>query len=184
MEATEFLRVVESWDEGARADFVFEVTHRGWMADIGESFTMNDPSVKVRNQAIQELSWISAVDALTRVVNALNDADFDTILPAFFPEAIPEALCPRFVAANRRLLSGETTPLARKPDTKLWKAGSKKTRSDHRPERPPSDVAEPSRCSWPKPDTIPQNASGRGAGASIIARMPLDFMECDQARLT
>ena len=67
--------IVESWDEDARADFVFEVTHRGWMADIGESFAMNDPSVKVRNQAIQELSWIWAADALTRIVNALNDAD-------------------------------------------------------------------------------------------------------------
>jgi len=110
---TDWRRIVESWDEDARADFVFEVTHRGLMADIGESFAMSDPSAKVRQQAIQELSWISAADALTRVVNALNDADLDAALLAFIPETIPEALRPRFVAANRRLLTGEAMPLAR-----------------------------------------------------------------------
>jgi hypothetical protein len=106
-------RIVDSWDEDARADFVFEITHRGLMADIGESFAMNDPSAKVRKQAIEALSWISADDALTRIVNSLNDADLDAALPAFIPETIPETLGPRFVAANRRLLTSEETPLAR-----------------------------------------------------------------------
>ena len=110
---SDWRRIVASWDEDARADFVFEVTHRGWMADIGESFATNDPSTKVREQAIQELCWISAADALTRVVNALTDADLAATLPAFIPETIPEALRPRFVAANRRLLLDEATPLAR-----------------------------------------------------------------------
>ena len=110
---TDWRRVVESWDEEARADFVFEVTHRGLMADIGESFATNDPSPKVRKEAIQGLSWISAADALTCVVNALNDADLDAALPSFIPDTIPLALRPRFVAANRRLLTGEATPLAR-----------------------------------------------------------------------
>jgi HEAT repeat protein len=105
--------VVESWDEDARADFVFEVTHRGLMADIGENFAMNDPSAKVRQRAIQELSWISAADALTRIVNSLNDADLDAAFPAFIPQTIPEGLRPRFVAVNRRLLMSEETPLAR-----------------------------------------------------------------------
>jgi HEAT repeat protein len=88
--------VVESWDEDARADFVFEVTHRGLMADIGENFAMNDPSAKVRQRAIQELSWISAADALTRIVNSLNDADLDAAFPAFIQQTIPEGLRPRF----------------------------------------------------------------------------------------
>ena len=69
---TDWRCIVDSWDEDARADFVFEVTHRGLMADIGESFAMKDPSAKVRHQAIQELSWISATDALTRVIDALD----------------------------------------------------------------------------------------------------------------
>jgi hypothetical protein len=106
-------RIVGSWDEDARADFVFEVTHRGLMADIGESFAVNDPSAKVRDQAIQELSWISAVDALTRVISALDDTGLEAALPSFLPETIPEAMRPRFVAANRRILARETTPLAR-----------------------------------------------------------------------
>jgi hypothetical protein len=29
-------------------------------------------------------------------------------------------------------------------------------RTDHRPERPPSEVAEPGRRCWPKPDSIPK----------------------------
>jgi hypothetical protein len=110
---SDWRRVVESWDENARADFLYEVTHSGLMADIAESFAKTDPSAKVREQAIRDLSWISATDALTRVVNALNDTELDAVLPAFMHETIPEELRPRFIAANRRLLTGEATPVAR-----------------------------------------------------------------------
>jgi hypothetical protein len=96
--------VVGGWHEDARADFVFEVTHRGLMADIAENFALNDPSTKVREQAIQELSWIWASDALERIGNNLDDAALDTLLSAFFPEVLPESLRPRFIAANRRLV--------------------------------------------------------------------------------
>ncbi|MGO8841706.1 MAG: NACHT domain-containing protein [Methyloceanibacter sp.] len=106
-------RVVDGWNEEARANFVFEVTHRGLMADIGESFATNDPSDKVRKQAIQELCWIGATDALTRIGNALDDVGLEAVLPAFIPQTIPEGLRPRIVAANRRLLTRETKPLDR-----------------------------------------------------------------------
>ena len=56
-------------------------------------------------------------------------------------------------------------------------------RADHRPERSRSDVVEPSRCCWPKPDSIPKRSSVRVAAASIIVPMSLDFTECDRARL-
>jgi hypothetical protein len=105
--------VVAGWHEGARADFVSEVTHRGLMADIAEDFATNDPSTKVREQAIQELSWISASDALERIANSLDDDALDTLLPALFPEVLPESLRPRFIAANRRLIAREATPLGR-----------------------------------------------------------------------
>jgi hypothetical protein len=106
-------RVVDSWHEGARADFVSEVTHRGLMADIGENFAMRDPSAEVRKHAIEELSWIGANDGLTRVVNALTDDDLQAALPALIPETIPDAARPRIVAANRRLLACDATPLDR-----------------------------------------------------------------------
>ena len=47
---------VEKWDEESRADFVFEVTHRGLMADVAEDFATNDPSAKVREQAVLSTS--------------------------------------------------------------------------------------------------------------------------------
>jgi hypothetical protein len=106
-------RIVESWDEEARADFVYEVTYRTLSADIGESFGMNDPSAKVRDRAIQDLSWIGATDALTRVTNSLDDAALESALPAFIPETVPEALRPRIVAANRRALAHDIKPLDR-----------------------------------------------------------------------
>jgi hypothetical protein len=105
--------VVAGWHEDARADFVFEVTHRALMADVAQDFALNDPSIKVREQAIQELSWIWATDALERIANNLDDAALDTLLPAFFPEVLPETLRPRFIAANRRLVAREATPLGR-----------------------------------------------------------------------
>jgi hypothetical protein len=42
--------VVGNWYEDARADFVFEVTHRAFMADVAEDFALNDPSMKVRER--------------------------------------------------------------------------------------------------------------------------------------
>jgi len=110
---TDWRRVVDGWDEESRADFVYEVIHRGLMADIGESLAIADPSEKVRAQAIEALSWIGATEALTRVVNALDDAALETALPAFIPDSIPSALRGRVVAANRRLLAREVDPLAR-----------------------------------------------------------------------
>ena len=110
---TDWRHIVKNWDEEARADFVFEVTHRGLFADIGESFATNDPSTKVRERAIQDLSWIGATDAVTRVTIALDDAGLESALPAFIPETLPEALRPRIVAANRRVLARDTKPLDR-----------------------------------------------------------------------
>src|SRR5262249_7512675 len=77
------------------------------------SFAMNDPSAEVRKQAIQALCWIGATDSLTRVVDALDNHGLQAALPAFFPETIPHGLRPRFATANRRLLTHDTTPLAR-----------------------------------------------------------------------
>ena len=80
----DWCRLVKAWHEGARADFVSEVTHRGLMADVGEGFALHDPSAEVRQRAIQELCWIFASDALERIVNGLDDASLDATLPVFF----------------------------------------------------------------------------------------------------
>jgi hypothetical protein len=106
-------RVVDGWDEDSRADFVFEITHRGLMADVAESFATNDPSAKVREQAIQELGWIGATEALARVMNSLDAAALDATLPALIRETVPATMRERVVAANRRLLAQLTKPLDR-----------------------------------------------------------------------
>lgn len=112
--------VVHGWHEDARADFVSEVTHRGRMSDVGEDFARRDQSEKVRKEAIQELCWISATDALERVIASLDDTSLDVMLPAFYPEAVPVSALPRFIAANRRLVAGAATPLDR---IRLWLRG-------------------------------------------------------------
>ena len=91
---TDWQHVVESWDEEARSDFVFEVTHRGLFAEIGESFATNDPSAKVRKRAIEELSWIGATDALTRVISALDDAGLESSLSALDSRDHPRGVAP------------------------------------------------------------------------------------------
>ncbi len=118
---TEWRNAVESWHEDARADFVSEVVHYSFMAEIGERFALHDPSEEVRNKAIQELCWISATDALERVINGLTDASLEAALPAFFPEIIPEAARHRVIAANRRLVAREMTTLGR---IRLWLTGA------------------------------------------------------------
>jgi hypothetical protein len=110
---SDWRRVVDGWDEASRTDFVFEVTHRGLFADIGESFATSDPSEKVRLQAIEALSWIGAAEALSRVLDSLDDTAMEAALQALIPETIPGALRGRVSAANRRLLESETDSLAR-----------------------------------------------------------------------
>ena len=53
-------------------------------------------ALKVRARAIQELSWIGATEALTRILNTLGDAALEDALPALIPETIPEALRARW----------------------------------------------------------------------------------------
>jgi hypothetical protein len=110
---TDWQSIVDSWHEDARADFVSEIARRGSMADVGERFASRDPSEKVRTRAIRELCWISASDALERVVIGLDDTALDAVLPAFFPEAVPKSVLSRFIAGNRRLIAREPTPLGR-----------------------------------------------------------------------
>jgi hypothetical protein len=117
---TDWRRLVDTWHEDARADFVSQVTHRGRMADVGESFASLDPSAKVRQQAIQGLCWISASDVLERIVNGLDDTSLDAMFSAFYPEVLPRSVRPRFVAANRRLIGGESIPLKR---IQFWLTG-------------------------------------------------------------
>ena len=105
--------LVESWSEDARADFVQEVTHRGRYAEIGEYFASRDPSKTVRVQALQELGWISASEALERIIGGLNDASLEEVSSAFWSDAVPPVSRPRIIASIRRLAQAEETPLDR-----------------------------------------------------------------------
>ena len=104
---------VANWDEDARADFVSEVTHRGYMADVGEYFAINDPSEKVRREAISGLVWISASDTLGRVVTALDDMTLAATLPSFVADAVPTAVRSRMAAAYRRIAGNTAGPVNR-----------------------------------------------------------------------
>ena len=104
---------VANWDEDARADFVSEITHRGYMADVGEHFAINDPSEKVRREAISGLVWISAGDALARVVTALDDMTLAAALPSFAAVAVPVAVRSRIAAAYRLIARNTADPVRR-----------------------------------------------------------------------
>jgi hypothetical protein len=67
------------------------------------------------------------------------------------------------------------------PASRLTLGAQSLAAADHRPERLPSNIVEPSRCCWRKPDSITERVSSRGAAASIIVCMWLDLAECDRA---
>lgn len=106
-------QTVNTWSEGARADFAYQVSHYGRMADIVEDLALNDPSMNVRQRAIQGISWIGATDALGRVVTALDDATLEALLPVIFHEVLPPELHSRIAEANRRSIRPDTPPLDR-----------------------------------------------------------------------
>ena len=56
------------------------------------------------------------------------------------------------------------------PASRLTLGAQSLAAADHRPERLLSNIVEPSRCCWRKPDSITERVSSRGAAARIALR--------------
>ncbi|MDQ6768802.1 MAG: hypothetical protein M3Z54_02305, partial [Gemmatimonadota bacterium] len=88
---TDWQRVVREWPEDARSNFVSEVLHHRFVPAVS-TFALADSSKKVRQSAMQALSWIGAEEEFTRGAGTLDDDNFARLILATSPKFIPQGL--------------------------------------------------------------------------------------------
>ena len=82
---------VSGWKEEARVAFVSELLHHRNLPDIA-AFARADPSIKVKEAAIQGLGWIGAEDDTAQFLASLDAPTFDSIVVHLHAEFIPASI--------------------------------------------------------------------------------------------
>jgi hypothetical protein len=103
---------VGSWKETARVTFVSELLHHRNVPEVA-TFAMADPSTKVKEAAIQGLSWIGAEDETTQFLTSLDGPTFGFIVERLNPGFIPKPIRDRAIAVLQQCRAKADDPLAR-----------------------------------------------------------------------
>lgn len=102
---------VRGWSDEARVDFVSELlNHR--IDDEIVAFAAGDKSVEVKKAAAISLMWTGSDDALTRVLESMDEQTFEEIA-CQDADRMPAALRPKTVAAMRKFIKSSTDHTAR-----------------------------------------------------------------------
>ena len=104
--------IVSSWKEEARVDFVFEVLHNRNIPEIA-SFALADHSLKVKEAAISELSWVGAEEDVVQFLETLDAEAFEIVVQTLPAEFIPASTRDRVVAALQKAYADSADALAR-----------------------------------------------------------------------
>lgn len=104
--------VVREWSADARATFVWEILHHRFDPQL-TAFALADPSPRVKEAAIEALSWIGAEDDYVRALQTVDETTFSRVIVGTSAAAIPSALRERALPLLRRALEGTTDAAAR-----------------------------------------------------------------------
>lgn len=102
---------VRGWGDEARADFVSELLHHRIDDEIA-AFTAEDKSVAVKKAAVSGLMWTGSDDALTRVLESMDEQTFEEVSRQS-ADRMPAALRPKTIAAMRKFIESTTDHPAR-----------------------------------------------------------------------
>lgn len=103
---------VRGWKEEARVAFVSALLRHRNISEV-TAFAFSDPSIKVKQAAIQGLCWVGAEDDAVRFLTSLSGPDLDLIVEQLYPDLIPLAFRDRAIAVIESRLVTEAEPLAR-----------------------------------------------------------------------
>jgi hypothetical protein len=104
--------MVGNWNETARVTFVSELLHDRNVPEVA-ALALADPSIKVKEAAIQGLSWIGAEDDAAQFLDSLDGPTFDLIVERLAPDLVPEPIRARGIAVLQQCRAKATDPLAR-----------------------------------------------------------------------
>ncbi|MDI6528953.1 hypothetical protein QMA71_25760 [Pseudomonas otitidis] len=102
---------VRGWDDEARADFVSELLHHRVDDEIA-AFAAEDKSVSVKKAAVFGLMWTGSDDALTRVLQSMDEQTFEEVSRQS-ADRMPVELRPKTIAAMRKFIETTTDHPAR-----------------------------------------------------------------------
>jgi hypothetical protein len=96
--------LVREWNEDARIEFVDELTLYRWRPEIAETFALADPSIRVKAEAIRALSWVGTHRETAKLLEALDEEDFEAVIQKLAVEIIPTPLKSRALTVYQKLL--------------------------------------------------------------------------------
>ena len=102
---------VSGWSEEARTDFVSELLHHRVDGEVA-AFAAEADSIAVKKAAVSGLMWTGSDDALTRVLEAMDEQTFAEISRQN-ADRMPAALRPKTIAAMRKFIESSTDHPAR-----------------------------------------------------------------------
>lgn len=102
---------VRGWSDEARADFVSELLHHRVDGEIA-SFAAEDKSIAVKKAAVSGLMWTGSDDALTRVLESMDEQTFEEVSRQN-ADRVPAAIRPKTIAAMRKFIESTTDHPAR-----------------------------------------------------------------------
>ncbi|MBI2472067.1 MAG: hypothetical protein HYV59_12635 [Planctomycetes bacterium] len=106
-------QIIKTWKDDHQADFVGEVVHESYKADIAEEFARVDSNSKVRGVALSALEWTGVTEALNRVLDSYNDDALKEVLRKRILHEIPQEARPRAITIYNELLKEIDDPKER-----------------------------------------------------------------------
>ena len=106
-------KIVSSWPEDVRAEFVSEMIHSGNAAREMTPFALSDPSQKVRVAAISALPWAVSREAVAEVLQDLNQETLEAALEELPAQTIPASARSHALAAYEKFYSESSDPVRR-----------------------------------------------------------------------
>jgi hypothetical protein len=105
-------KTVSGWNEEARIAFVSENLHHRNDPEI-TALSLADPSNKVKDAAIQGLTWIGAEEDAARFLSSLDAPTFDHIAAGLPPDFVPIPVRDRVIAVLEKSHDAESNPIDR-----------------------------------------------------------------------
>ncbi len=105
--------IVRGWPEEVRLDFIVQMAHNPWLADVVEEIALADPSMKIRWSVAQMLSWYGFTERVEGLLGSIDEASLLELLRKSHHDEIPQSQWPRVIAAYEKMYKEAADPFER-----------------------------------------------------------------------
>jgi len=105
--------IVRGWPEEVRLDFIVQMAHNPWLADVVEEIALADPSMKIRWSVAQMLSWYGFTERVEGLLASIDEASLLELLRKSHHDEIPQSQWPRVIAAYEKMYKEAADPFER-----------------------------------------------------------------------